>query len=349
MKPRRPWLTLALAVASLAPAAAWLAAAGAAASDDPPPPAWTSGRHTLSVGGVERSFLLDLPEVVRPGAALVLVFHGYTDSAEGIRHTAGFTPLVAEHGFVAVYPQGSVDGRGNTFFNVGYAFHSDETADDLRFVRELVARLVADLRLDAGAVFATGMSNGGDISHLLGAQPEPIVRAIAPVAGTMMTSWGGDFTPPAPLAVLAVHGRRDDVTRWRGDPDDRDGWGAYLSVDDVLARWVRGLGAVAHSAAALPDRTPPRGSPVLRHSWRPRLAATEAVEVRLYELTEGGHDWPAHLGDARRSTAAEIWDFFSRFRHRGVMPPAADPPRPLFPRIAPRDGSTPGTTSALPH
>lgn len=344
MKPRRPWLTLALAVASLA-----AAAHDEAASEDPPRPAWTSGRHTLSVGGVERSFLLDLPETVRPGAALVLVFHGYTDSAEGIRRTAGFTPLVAEHGFVAVYPQGSVDGRGNTFFNVGYAFHADETADDLRFVRELVARLVADLRLDAGAVFSTGMSNGGDISHLLGAQPVPIVRAIAPVAGTMMTSWGGDFTPSVPLAVLAVHGRRDDVTRWYGDPDDRDGWGAYLSVDDVLARWVRGLGAVDHSAAALPDRTPPRGSSVLLHSWRSRPAATQAVEVRLYELPDGGHDWPEHLGDARRSTAAEMWDFFSRFRHGEAMPPAVEPSRRRFPRIAPRGGSTPATTPAHPH
>jgi polyhydroxybutyrate depolymerase len=293
---------------------ATIAAVRSAAADTPAVRDWTSGRHTLPVAGVERTFLLDLPETVRPGAALLLVFHGYTDSAEGIRRAAGFTPLVAEHGFVAVYPQGSVDRRGQTFFNVGYAFHADEAADDIGFVRELVARLVADLNLDPRAVFSTGMSNGGDISYLLGTQRAPVVRAIAPVAGTMMTSWGQGFAPAGPLPVLAVHGRRDEITRWNGDPEDRDGWGPYLSVDDVIGRWVKGLGAVEKTVTVRPDHAPPRDSPVVLHSWAENATEARAAEVRLYELPEGGHDWPAHLGDASRSTATEIWRFFSRFR-----------------------------------
>jgi poly(3-hydroxybutyrate) depolymerase len=60
------------------------------------------GPHTITVDGLERSFLIDVPQVLKPGAALVMVFHGYNGSAEGIRKHAGFTWLVNKYGFVAV-------------------------------------------------------------------------------------------------------------------------------------------------------------------------------------------------------------------------------------------------------
>ncbi|NBV45670.1 MAG: hypothetical protein EBR86_08540 [Planctomycetia bacterium] len=316
--PYRKWLGVAVTTGLLT------AALTPGRADDPGGPIrgrWTSGRHTIVVDGQERTFLLDVPPQVRPGAALVLVFHGYTDSAAGVRRAAGFTDLVEEHGFVAAYPQGTVDARGQTFFNVGYAFHAHEKVDDIRFVRELVTRLVADLEIDARAVFSTGMSNGGDMSYLLATQPEPLVRAIAPVAGTMMTSWGKGFMPAEPMPVLAVHGRRDDVTKWDGDPDNRDGWGAYLSVDDVIRCWVQGLGSAQATREARPDRAPPRGSSVVVSGWSGAASEpAKGAQVLLYELPDGGHDWPTHLGDARRATADEIWGFFAAYRRPPAVP-----------------------------
>jgi predicted peptidase len=47
--------------------------------------------------------------------------------------------------------------------------------------------------------------------------------------------------------------------------------------------------------------------------------------VLLDELPEGGHDWPTHLGDARQTTAAVIWRFFTAFRKTAVV----DRPRPM--------------------
>jgi hypothetical protein len=102
---------------------------------------WKSGAQTLIIDGRERTFLLDVAEHLQPGAALLLVFHGFTDSAQGVRRTSGFTALAENHGFVAAYPQGTCDARGNTFFNVGYSFHEVEKVDDVRFARELSARL----------------------------------------------------------------------------------------------------------------------------------------------------------------------------------------------------------------
>ena len=50
----------------------------------------------------------------------------------------------------------------------------------------LVARLVESYQIDPRRVYATGMSNGGDMSYLLACKAADVFRAIAPVAGTMM-------------------------------------------------------------------------------------------------------------------------------------------------------------------
>ena len=202
---------------------------------------WKSGTNTLVIDGLERTFLLDVPEHLQPSAALVLVFHGFTGSAEGVRGTSGFTALAEKHGFVAAYPQGTRDAKGNTFFNVGYSFHQSEKIDDIRFARELSARLVRDLNLDPEAVFSTGMSNGADMSYFLARQPKPFVQAIAPVAGCMMSSWTNILAPQTRISVLEVHGTQDKVTWWAGDPQDREGWGAYLGTESLMAFWVKGL------------------------------------------------------------------------------------------------------------
>jgi polyhydroxybutyrate depolymerase len=282
--------------------------------------AGANGTHRMKVDGMERSFILDVPRRLERGAPLVLVFHGYTSSAEAIREEAGFTPLTEQHGFVAAYPQGTRDARGKAFFNVGYSFHDGHEVDDVTFVRQLVHRLAQDLEIDPRAVFSTGMSNGGDMSFFLAAQPEPFVQAIAPVAGTMMASWSKDFVPPRRISVLMVHGTRDTVTLWSGDLQNRAGWGAYLGVAAVADLWVRGLDLEISKTVAWPGRPEDERTTVRLHRW---TTATDEAELRLYERSGGGHVWPKDLGARDRSTAAEIWSFFQAHLppgHRGRAP-----------------------------
>jgi polyhydroxybutyrate depolymerase len=271
---------------------------------------WSSGTHTMTVGGLERTFLLDVPSDLKPGAALVLGFHGYTGSAEGFRSDAGFTPLTEKHGFVAVYPQGTRDSRGNSFHNVGYAFHEDSEVDDVQFVTALVARLVSDLKLDPEAVFSTGMSNGGDMSFYLATRPDPIVRTIAPVAGTMMVKGHEAFVPQKRLSVLEVHGTDDGITKWNGDLENRDGWGAYYGIDQVLQFWVDGFALEQKATVSISGISDDRKQ-VNRHRW---WTAADDTEVIFYEVLKGKHTWPDNLGDENVSTAEAIWQFFDRHR-----------------------------------
>lgn len=263
-------------------------------------PAWKSGVHHLTVDGIDRTFVLDVPRTLRPGAPLVLIFHGFTGTAQSVRELAGFVPLVEKHGFVAVYPQGTKDSNGRPFFQVGYQFHRDQKVDDVRFVRELAGRLVKDLGLNERAVFATGFSNGGDMSFYLGAQREPFVAAIAPVAGTMMESWAREFRPAGRISVLAVNAKNDKTTLWDGDMQNRDGWGAYLGTEAVLDQWVKGL---ALSKVERADPLP--GIQFTRWS-----SEADRAEVRFYQIGTGGHEWPGHLESPSVTTAETIWKFF---------------------------------------
>jgi poly(3-hydroxybutyrate) depolymerase len=105
------------------------------------PSVWKSGTHRLTVDGRDRVFILDVPSKLKRGAPLVMVFHGYTGSAKEIRQLTGFAKLTEHHGFVAVYPQGTRDSKGKSFFNVGYEFHRDQAVDDVQFARGLAERL----------------------------------------------------------------------------------------------------------------------------------------------------------------------------------------------------------------
>jgi len=118
----------ALLALQLAPLAALPAADAVEQPTVPRAWPWKSGTHKLMVDGVERTFVLDVPTQLKPGAALVMVFHGYGESPQAIRRYAGFTPLVEKYGFVAVYPQGTRDGDGYSCFNVGYDFQKNRFA-----------------------------------------------------------------------------------------------------------------------------------------------------------------------------------------------------------------------------
>lgn len=261
---------------------------------------WKSGTHHLTFDGRDRTFILDVPSKLRPRAALVMVFHGFTSSAKDVRDLTDFGKVSEQHGFVAVYPQGTRDSKGKSFFNVGYEFHRDQAVDDVRFARCLAERLTHDLGLDSRAVFATGFSNGGDMSFLLGTQREPFVAAIAPVGGTMMHSWAKGFRPAARISVLAVNTRDDKTTLWDGDMKNIDGWGAYLGTEAVMDRWVKGL-SLERSARSDLSQT------IQLRRW---FTATDPTEARLYVVKTGGHHWPRTLGDGPETTATTLWRFF---------------------------------------
>ena len=262
-----------------------------------PPGSLLNPMPTLTVDGRERSYLLDVPKNPQ---GLVLVCHGFGGSAEDMRGWAGFSKVLDSHSFVFAYPDGLPDAKGKRNFQVEYQFQ-DPKINDVTFVQQLVAHLVKQYKLDPKRVFCTGMSNGADFSYYLARQPKPLVCAIAPIAGCMMVGWDKTLTARNRIPIMEVHGTKDTVTLWDGDLQNRDGWGAYLGTEAVAAHWEKSL--------TLIERESKTSDKLTRTRWWTKRDTTEFV---LYTIDGGGHDWPAHLEDPKRSLAEEILQFFEK-------------------------------------
>jgi len=267
--------------------------------------------HQFSHDGLSREYYLYIPDSLVAVAPLLFVFHGYSGSANGIMNYSDLNQIADENGFVVCYPQGLIDDWDYAFWNVGYDWHVDETVDDVGFSTSLAQYLQTEYNLSAQNTFSTGMSNGGDMSYLLACQASDVFKAVAPVAGCMMTWLYNSCAPLNPIPVFEIHGTDDDVTWWDGaDENDNDGYGPWESVDTTFNFWTQLNNCNEFIIDTLPDIDMSDGSYVVSHK---NTNGLNNNEVWLYEVVNGGHDWPGVWGNMDISTSEEIWNFFEIF------------------------------------
>ena len=267
--------------------------------------------HQFSHDGLSREYYLYLPDSMEIDSPLLFVFHGYSGSASGIMNYSGLNQIADDNGFAVCYPQGLIDDWDYAFWNVGYDWHANETVDDVGFSTSLAQYLQAEYNLSAQNTFSTGMSNGGDMSYLLACQASDVFKAVAPVAGCMMTWLYNSCAPVNPIPVFEIHGTDDDVTWWDGaDEINNDGYGPWESVDTTFNFWTQLNSCTEFIIDTLPDIDMSDGSYVVSHK---NTNGLNNNEVWLYEVVNGGHDWPGVWGNMDISTSEEIWNFFEIF------------------------------------
>ena len=238
------------------------------------------------------------------GMPLVVVLHGYGGKAlgDGLR----FIELADLHGFAVCWPQGAEDGTGHSCWNVGYPFQDDYRIDDTSYLRRLVRRLQNDYGLSRKNVFLTGMSNGGEMCYKMAAEHPETFSAIASIAGLTLVSMSTDYRRPVPF--MEVHGTDDSVSAWCGDPENRGGWGAYLSVPAALSHIISANRCVGETISEIPSEH----KRVILHRFTGGLPAFKngsPADVLLYEVLGGDHSW----SDRYIPTCDLVWDFFSGY------------------------------------
>ena len=261
-------------------------------------------RFTMKHGGMEREYWLYLPSGMKENAPLVILMHGYGGKAEGYRPE--MIAVAEENGFALCYPQGAVDGKGKTCWNVGYPFQKDLKTDDVDFICTLTRHLQKKYGLSRENTFCTGMSNGGEMCYLLACLKPEVFAAFAPIAGLSMEWSYRKFDAKRPVPLMEVHGTADKTSLWAGDPDNESGWGSYLAVPQAVAYWA----AQAKCTHEETTEMPPVRNKVILHTYKggePAWKGGPDIEVRLYEVVGGKHTWALNDMD----TCREIWKFFS--------------------------------------
>jgi polyhydroxybutyrate depolymerase len=179
-----------------------------------------------------------------------------------------------------------------------------------------VAKLVGQYGIDAGHVFANGMSNGAFMTNRLGCERADVFAAIAPVAGTSGVNVG--CAPSRPVAVLAIHGTADPLVPFTGGPmTGRAGPATIVSAPAMAQRWRELDGrpdpptedtlpsaATAPPCTASPAAPAPRfGSGVHASRWR-RAHLARRHPVFAQEAIIGP---TPHAFDASEAS----WQFFA--------------------------------------
>ena len=260
--------------------------------------------------GINRQYIYYEPLELDEQKPLVFVMHGFTGDASGIKNYSGMNQIADQYGFAVCYPRGTTDSDGNRFWNVGYAFHENETVNDVGFLTDLATYLQNNYDLNPDFTFATGFSNGAEMCYMLACQANDTFKAVAPVAGMILQDILDDCQDSNPIPLFEIHGSQDDVTPISGDPNNNDGWGAYPSIPFTINYFSEKNECSTLQTETLPDIDPSDGSYVVSEK---HLNGINNNEVWYYEIIGGGHDWPGAWGNMDINAGEEAWLFFQKY------------------------------------
>jgi len=284
------------------------------------PAALTPGDHRreLAHDGRNRSYLVHVPPKYDPRepTAVVLAFHGAMMNAGMMVGFCGLSEKADEANFVVVYPNGTGLGEAMLFFNASAKpseVPGKKPPDDVGFTAALLDDLAKVVNVDPKRVFATGMSNGGMMSHRLAAELSDRIAAIAPVAGTLAIA---EVKPKRPVPVMHFHGRADAIVPFAGPRGRTPRTMQFLGVDETIAAWLKANGCPADAkVTAVEDRE--GNMPVIVRRYGP---GRQGAEVVLVDIENAGHTWPgrdgivAFIGRSTKAISANdmMWEFFQR-------------------------------------
>jgi polyhydroxybutyrate depolymerase len=274
--------------------------------------------ETVIVDGLERTYLLNLPPVYYESQnqySLVIALHGGGGTAEQFESSTGLSDKANASGFIVVYPNG-VKSTGllkAQTWNGGTCcdYAVEKNIDDVKFISQLIDRLVADYKINPKRIYATGHSNGGIMSYRLACELSAKIAAIAPNASSMSVTKPCNALRPVP--VLHMHSVNDTNVPYKGGYGDGVSKAYFAPVDSVLNVWSN-TNACGTKAQRLADN-----SGYTFFKWSDCL---NQVSINYYLTKDGGHAWPGGVaGSAIGDTPSRVikandllWEFFQQYQ-----------------------------------
>lgn len=252
----------------------------------------------VSPAGKERRYLLSVSPQYNPNKAAPILFGfgGWHDTPENYRSYARFGTTEALDEAIVIYPE----GLGHAWEGAPYS--ESAPGEDIAFVRQLIDAVDSDYRVDRTRIYATGMSNGGGMTAVLGCHAQDIFAGVAMVSAAyyhpVEINCGNK-----PIPVLIVHGTADTLTRYDGGFLHNS---PYLPVQAVVDGYARRN----RCHAAPPVVTPKEGNAELI-AYQGCAANTEHLKVHGAD-----HSW-----NFAPDVAREVWEFLARLSKEPAVPP----------------------------
>ncbi|MFG3596655.1 PHB depolymerase family esterase [Bradyrhizobium sp. RDI18] len=306
-----------------------------------------------------------VPEQLLPARALVVVLHGCGQTAAGYDFGTGWSTLAKRYGFALLMPEQQASNNANTCFNWFNPGDIARGRGEAASIRQMVARMVADHKLDSRRIFITGLSAGGAMTSVMLATypdvfaggaiiaglPYGIASNVREALGGMMHSTSrpagklGDFVRKA----SKHRGPWPKVSVWHGSADRTVNPG---NANEIVKQWldVHGLPAAPMSMGDVD------GHP--REVWWNEDGETV---VESYIITDMAHGTPlglagnderygaegAFLIEAGISSSYHIANFFGLTER---VSPASEAARPAqAPKIVPSAATGPCSRPISPQ
>jgi polyhydroxybutyrate depolymerase len=271
---------------------------------------------TITHDGLQREYILYLPVSYTGDEPVPLLcnFHALGSNAQQQMSFGDFRPIADTSGFLVAHPNGTEIEFGDRGWNIGPG-----DVDDVGFIDAMIDSIDAEYNIDRDRVYATGMSNGGFMSHHVANLLSDDIAAIASVSGTMTQYMVNVAAPVHPTPVMQIHGTSDPIVPYDGANP------AFLSVAEVLQYWVDYNNCeMTPVITQVPDINPDNGITVEHFVYED---GDNSVNVEHFKVIGGTHAWPRITEDGGGNdidASEEIWIFLSRYDINGVIGECGD-------------------------
>ncbi|MFL6812982.1 MAG: PHB depolymerase family esterase [Bradyrhizobium sp.] len=233
--------------------------------------------------------------------ALVVVLHGCGQSAAGYDLGAGWSTLARHYGFVLLMPEQQPANNANGCFNW---FNPEDTARDSGeacSIRQMIARMVREHKIDDRRIFVTGLSAGGAMTSVMLATYPEVFAGGAVIAGlpfgvasNVREALNGMFQshsrPGSELGDLVRQasnhkGRWPKISVWHGSADRTVN---PANANEIVKQWLD----LHHLPSTPMSETNVDGYP--RQIW---WNADGETVVECYTITDMAHGTPLGTAD----------------------------------------------------
>lgn len=240
--------------------------------------------ETMTIDGITRTYLLNLPPGYYNASdfSLVIAMHGGGGDAVQFETTSRLTEKANASEFIVVYPEGvqSTGLLGVRTWNAGKccAYASATNINDVNFISQLIDKLVSTYKINPKKIYATGHSNGGMMSYRLACELSDKIAAIAPNGCTMvMKQW---CAPSRAVPVLHMHSVADTNVPYEGGIGNGLTNVYFPPVDSVLNVWSLINDCTITSQVFVDDN---------RYKFTEWSDCSDNVMIWYYLTKDGGH------------------------------------------------------------